>query len=238
MPQCRANLPAFLSGVPGILARLLGTLVAALLLSGSLHGSEDLGEGLKYLRLAQIPGDLPPSRGASEQGTALVIDLRGTKTDASGAGLLSAWLAFQCTPGKPTFLLLNGDTDAHILRGLKNASTLPGLLTLAPANTVPDSDLGVSTSVELDREACTRLSLGAPPGSLIDLSVGKERQDEAKLTMEYGSGLRLRHRERPPASETEAPDTTQASDTIKPAKDHVLARAVHVHLSLRALRSK
>jgi hypothetical protein len=191
----------------------------------------DLGQGLAYVRLRELPADLP--RAPTRTG-AMVLDLRYTHGDQAAPAALGAWLQFRCTARTPVLLLVNAATAPALLDYLEATDPLPGLVTLGPASSrfVPDLPLKIPPATEL--AAYTALDHGTPVTTLLTDQPDKPRHDEAAIALEH----------------TVAPVTTDESTGLSdvPATaplvpvpppsliDETLQRAVHLHRALLALK--
>jgi hypothetical protein len=207
-----------------LLAAALATLASA---ACAAPLERDLGEGLVYRRVHELPGDLP---GAASIGAhPCVLDLRFVKGDAVDAAILLGWLRGHAGPKTPVFLLANAATSRHLLEPLDSPDAVNGLLIIGPSfpGFVPDLELAVPAAQ--DRKAYDALEKGAPIASLLTEEVRKNRVDEEKLDREH------------------LPDSAAAEDDAEPAAppapaapappiDVVLRRAVQVHRSLLAMR--
>ena len=95
----------------------------------------DLGHGLAYHRIHQLPADLPPADPARRQ--PCVLDLRYVHPDAdaipSAGQTLTAWLKFHATPRAPVFILANADTSAALLAPLTGHDASGSVVVIGPA---------------------------------------------------------------------------------------------------------
>lgn len=226
-------------------------LVAPLFAGASAIRPTDLGDGLAYWRVQRLPTDLPS--GEDRSAKSLILDLRGIRREEGSVAALAAWLEFRASPARPLFVLLNASTDKALLR-LLDERTWPGLVTLGPAALSPAPDIPVSVTNEQDAGACAALARGVTPDRLLSQKIEKERRDEAQLNRAYahseakapvpGSTPGKTEPEKTASRETVAPagETSQESPTIPKESmagspvDTVLARAVHLHKTLLALR--
>ena len=191
----------------------------------------DLGQGLAYVRLRQLPADLPqtPTRPG-----AVVLDLRYTPGDSAAATALGAWLQFRCTAHTPVFILVNAATAPALLDYLEATDPLPGLVTLGLASShfVPDLPLKIAPVTELSAYAA--LDHGTPVASLLTDLPDKPRHDEAAIALEHTVAPETADDS---AGLTDAPATAPAMTvTPPPLIDETLQRAVHLHRALLALK--
>lgn len=198
----------------------LALLFAASALGAAEPKAEDLGQGLGYLRVAEVPAQLPLSQDKSPF-KALVLDLRGSKGDAEAAGAFAAWLGFRGPSDRPLLVLANRATSPALLQPLLDRSW-PGLITLAPEASSCAADLRVAASAEEDSRACEQLAAGAAPASLLLQAPAKVRDDEEALMK--GAA------EEPEEHRPDAVLKSRAAPT-----DRVLTRAVELHRALLAL---
>jgi hypothetical protein len=200
-------------------AGLLLTACAALPVGASLV--RDLGMGLTYYRVHDLPTDQPSP--PSGRPGACIVDLRYAKSDEGSAAALRAWVRFNATPHAPIFLLENARTDPALLAALPGNGQV-GLIVLAPADARIGPDFAVRVSEKADRRAYEALEKGADISTLLRDYPDKPRIDEAYLEKEH-------------LADSDAPDV----DTDKPAPprplvDAMLQRAVQLHRGLLALK--
>ena len=206
------------------MTRRLAILAAALGLVLSAAGAwaapitRDLGDGLTYVRIRELPADLPG--GAAVPGQALILDLRYLAAGRDAAAALLAWAEFRASARTPLFLLANRETGAELNAALRRVSRGKGCVVIGVPGPGFEPQLAAKSEPAAEREAYAALERGEPVMSLLTENPGKVRLDEASLN-------------HPPAEE-EAP----AADSVKPAPpiDAALQRAFHLHRSLRALR--
>jgi hypothetical protein len=195
--------------------------------------TRDLGQGLAYHRVHQLPADLPAV--ASAQHQPAILDLRYVAGGGDEAAALAAWLKFNATARTPVFVLANADTGPALLPALapRNASVIV-LGAAAPPFT---PDIAVKISATAERRAYDAFERGATADSLIAELSGKPRNDEAKLAKD-------RTPEVAPAADdspASAPVTSVIDPATKPAVaappiDLALQRAVQLHRTLLALK--
>ncbi len=157
-------------------------LSAGLLLTSALSAAplvRELGDGLGYARIAQLPDDLPDT--AKVPGPALVLDLRNVPATTDTANAFALWLTLQDRAKAPLLVLLNPDTAPLIREVLHSQAGRPGILTLGP--TTPDyaPDIVVPLSADADRLAYAALDNTCPIADLVSRKLDKPRYDEASL---------------------------------------------------------
>lgn len=203
------------------IALLLAAIHAASVSAAPLE--RDLGLGLGYVRLHQLPADLP----ANPPGRVkpCVIDARYTAAEADAATAFAAWLRFRATPRSPVFVLVNADTSPALRAALVVRNPAAGIVVVgvATAQLVPDS--AVKISPEDERRAYDALADGATVEALLADQPAKARNDEASLT-------------KGPVGDTpaELPADLPPAKRAGPPVDVALQRAVHLHRALVALQ--
>ncbi|MFA5264736.1 MAG: hypothetical protein WC378_13015 [Opitutaceae bacterium] len=207
------------------------TLLAILGCARAASLSQDLGQGLHYLRPTDLSVDIPPAKSEPDTRT-LIIDLRGSLTEGTGGATFAGWLAFRKKAETPVIVLLNGDTDPNVAR-IVTETDWPALLSLSPQGVSFPSDIQVDTSAEADRKACAAIARGDSLDGLISTRISKERLDEAKLAKSYEINGRVAPRE---TEEPKKHPPAPASEESSRAPDLVLARAVQIHHAMLALR--
>lgn len=222
---------------------------------------QDLGQGLTYVRLADLAAELPALRAALAAQPALVIDVR------SSTGNTEACQAFRDAltpdPAKPRqlrLILLNTQSAPALTTtlgvGLPNAN-IRDTLTITPSTSGIASDLIAACTHEDDQRACDAIAADAPLSSLLNHQPEKQRYDEALLAKEYTplpeinrthaspdaaapATVSTEGKTAPAASEKMPPDATvppktAAQPQAAPLSDAVLQLAVHTHRALVAL---
>lgn len=193
--------------------------------------SRDLGQGLVYFRVHQLPADLPTAEAARRQ--PCVLDLRYVDGDTEAGAALAAWLKFHATTRAPVFVLANADTSAALLTAIAPHGTSPSVVVLGATGLGFTPDIALRISPDAERGAYDALEHGATADSLITENPEKPRNDEAQLA-----------KERQPdstAGEDSTAPATPATDPIRPKTpppliDVVLQRAVQLHRTLLALK--
>lgn len=179
----------------------------------------DLGKGLTYYRVHELPADQPSPQ--SGRPGACIVDLRYAKSDEPSAATLRAWIKFNVSVHAPVFVLENAQTDPALLAALPGNGQ-PGLVVLAPVTDNVAPDIAVHVTPEQDRRAYQALEKGADVGTLLRDFPDKPRIDEAYLEKEH-------------ISDSDAPDTPE-DKTPLPLTDPLLQRAVQLHRGLLALK--
>jgi len=179
--------------------------------------TRDLGDGLLYVRVRDLPADLPAA--PPVPGGGCVLDLRYLPAGRDAAAAFVAWAEFRASARSPLFVLANRDTGAELRAALRRLPPGGGCVLIGIAGPGFEPQLAVKADPAAERAAFDALE-GA--GSVMDLLVenpGKLRIDEASLSR--------------PLAEEETPPA--AAPPPRPI-DAVLQRALHLHRSLRALR--
>jgi hypothetical protein len=180
----------------------------------------DLGGGLTYFRIREIPQDQPAP--PSGRPGPCILDLRYAKADELGASALKAWVYFNASPHAPVLVLENAQTDAALLAVLPSRGPA-GLIVLAPASARIAPQIAVKVSPEDDRKAYDALEKGADIQSLLSDYPAKPRVDEAYLEKEH-------------IADSEAPEIpTDKPLPPRPLVDPMLQRAVQIYRGLVAL---
>jgi hypothetical protein len=181
----------------------------------------EVGNGLVYLRVYALPGDLPPK--PSGRVAPCIIDLRYVAADAEAAAAFSAWLKTRATPRTPVFVLANAATSIPLLKILAVHDRGTGIAVVGIERAPFRPDVPVKASVEEEQRAYDALEKGAPLSALLTDHPNKVRNDEASLSKD-----RL--------AEASADAADPANKEAPPPIDATLQRAVHLHRALVALR--
>ncbi|HTZ20868.1 MAG TPA: hypothetical protein VMC06_08295 [Opitutaceae bacterium] len=199
--------------------------------AGAAPLERDLGHGLAYLRVTQLPADLPTK--VVEPHKALVLDLRCVSADEIAVKAFAAWLKFHASANSPLTILLNAETSPLLLHVFLAASLPSGVVTIGPASSEFKADVPVEITPQADRLAYDALAKGTPLEDLIARKLDKPRRDEAELARQHTNGNTDEEDEAPPPKQatTSAPPVVDA-----PVTDLVLVRAVQLHRALLALR--
>ena len=211
--------------------------LSALAVASAASLDRDLGHGLAYHRVHQIPADLPTAENARHQ--PCVLDLRYVTGDAEAAAALAAWLKFHATARAPVFILANSSTSSALVAPL--AVPRPGASIVVIGGVAPGftPDIALKISTDAEREAYDALEHGTSIKTLLAENTDKPRNDEAKLAKDRAT--QADYVAASDASETPTPATSIADNTAKPPVpppllDAALQRAVQLHRTLVALK--
>ncbi len=183
----------------------------------------DLGLGLTYHRIHDLPADLPTRTPSPLQPS--VVDVRYVQASPAAATAFLAWLNFRASPRAPIFVLANAGTDRALLASLRNEEPGQGFQIIGIAGLGFQPDLAVLSNAEDERRAYDALESGTPVGELVTDTPDKVRHDEASLGRER----------RGEDNSDPAPEGT-AKVRPPPRLDATLQRAVQVHRALVALK--
>jgi hypothetical protein len=193
----------------------------------------NLGQGLLYYRLHELPADLPTDE--SERRQPCILDLRYVDGHDAEATALAAWLKFHATARAPVFVLANAATNRGLIAAITPSGAGAAVVVLGNTPSEFAPDIPVKVSAEAERRAYDALEHGATAESLITENPDKPRNDEAKLAKERQSDPN-------PGTETPSPAAIAGNveespkEKTPPVIDAVLQRAVHLHRALVALR--
>jgi hypothetical protein len=179
----------------------------------------DLGDGLGYVRIRELPADLPAR--AANPPAALVVDVRYVAAGAEAATAFAAWLEFRATPRTPIFVLANRDTSGELRAVLRGPHRGSGLAVIGLPGPNFEPDLAVRSTADDERAAYDAVEKDTPLATVLTDQPNKVRRDEARLA-------------RPLSAEPEAESGGEAARAIP--VDAPLQRALHLHRALRALR--
>ena len=179
----------------------------------------DLGQGLRYVRIHELPADLP----ANPAGTppACVVDVRYVPAGRDAAAAFSAWLKFRASLRSPVLVLANRETSADLRRALNEPHRGTGIALLGIAGPGFEPDVAVRSTPENEKIAYDALEKGTLLPTLLADHPDKIRNDEARLAK---------------AAEALADEEVPVADKPVVPVDATLQRAVHLHRSLGALR--
>ncbi len=192
--------------------------------------SRDLGQGLTYFRVHQLPSDLPTADATHRQ--ACILDLRYVDGSTEEGTALSAWLKFNATAHAPVFILANAQTGAALVSVLTPRGPGASVVVLGAASAAFTPDIALKVSAETERSAYDALEHGATAESLIAENLDKPRNDEAKLAKER-KGESVAVEEDPTA---DLADLVAKPKLPPPLIDATLQRAVQLHRALLALK--
>lgn len=183
----------------------------------------DLGQGLRYFRLRDIPADIPPKEDGRP--APCVIDVRYTESTSDGAKAFMAWLKLRASTRSPVFVLANARTASALLKAFEGTAPRAGVLLVGVPSSRFQPDIPVEISAEDERRAYDALDKDVPIMSLLRDNPDKVRNDEASLS-----------RDRLADASAESAAKAAAPKQPAPPVDAALQRAVHLHRSLVALR--
>lgn len=173
----------------------------------------DLGRGLVYMRVAQVPDDLP----VRSQAPAIVLDLRY----ASGEDIRE-WLFMYAAPQTPIFVLANMTTQKTLRQSMQGVS---GSITIGIAGEDFAPDIALNMTEEEEKRAYEALNLTDEINTLLYPATHKERYDEAAM-------VKACNETRKTVTEPQA-DAQAAA----PITDQAILRAVQIHRGWLVLRS-
>jgi len=215
-------------------------LLTLLALGAAAHAApleRDLGQGLAYRRVHQLPADLPTTEAERKQ--PCVLDLRYVAGDAAVARALAAWLKFHATAHAPVFVLANADTGRALLAPLAGREPAGSVVVIGAAAPGFAPDIAVKISPDAERRAYDALEHGAALESLLVENTDKPRNDEARLAKEHVPDPAVPASDDTAAGSTPAPPADDKPTKPKPSPlpvDAALQRAVQLHRTLLALK--
>ena len=201
----------------------LSTLAAAV-------SPRDLGHGLVYYRLHELPADLPNVPAADKR--ICVLDLRYTTGNAETATELESWLKNRATPRTPVFVLANSSTGGALLTPFASRISGSGIVLIGAEAPGFLPDIPVKISAAEEKRAYDALEAGASLESLLTDNPNKPRNDEARLAKEHVSDSASAD----DGTEDTPPAEKNAPVKVGPPIDAVLQRAVQLHRGLQALK--
>lgn len=183
----------------------------------------DIGHGLVYVRVHELPADLP----AKPVGRVppCVVDLRYVRADEEAATAFVAWAKFRATPHAPVFVLANSATSAALRQRLAREPHSAGIVVLGLPARGFEPDIEVKTTGEDERRAYDAFEHGTAIAKLLADNPDKVRNDEASLS-----------KDRVAEASAEAADDVLTGKHENPPIDATLQRAVHLHRALVALK--
>jgi hypothetical protein len=204
-----------------LITAVFGALLTAAQAAPAAAGAPaDLGEGLGYFRVHELPADLPTLPGG--RAAACVVDLRYARSGGDGAAALRAWARLNASPRTPIFILENSGT-AGPLRAAFSGAGIAGLVLIAPSADHLSPDIAVQADEGDERKAYDAYEKGAALASLLSDYPDKPRVDEAYLEKEH-------------IPDGDAPDPESGPLPPQPLVDRLLQRAVQLHHGLLALK--
>ena len=192
----------------------------------------DLGQGLAYHRVHQLPADLPTAEVARRQ--PCVLDLRYVEGGAYAAAALAAWLKFHATAHAPVFILANAATSSVLVAPLSSHHPGASLVVIGGVADGFAPDIALKISPVAERQAYDALERGVAIDSLLTENADKPRNDEAKLAKDRATDVS-------PADELPVNPPGDSDNASKPKPpppliDAALQRAVQLHRTLVALK--
>jgi hypothetical protein len=184
----------------------------------------DLGHGLVYVRVHELPRDLP-AKAAAGRVPACVVDLRYVRGDSEAATAFQAWLKNRATPRSPVLVLANGDTSPALRTVLAGHERASGIVVIGIPVDGFRPDIAARGSVEAERRSYEALEQGTPLARLLSDNPDKVRNDEASLS-----------KDRLAEAAADAADDVLTGKRAPPPIDVTLQRAVHLHRALVALK--
>jgi hypothetical protein len=184
----------------------------------------ELGVGLGYFRVRELPADLPAK--PAGRVTACVLDLRYVSGDADAAAAVMTWLKFRASTRSPVFVLANTETSTALQKALAAHERGTGILVVGIPGRQFRPDVAVTGSGQNERRAYDALDQGISTAVLLTDNPDKVRNDEASLSKD-----RLAE-----ASADAAEGALAGKRAGPPPIDVTLQRAVHLHRALVALR--
>ena len=184
----------------------------------------ELGAGLTYFRVRELPADLP-AKPAGRVG-ACVIDLRYVHADEDAAKAFMAWLKSRASSRSPVFVLANADTAAALRSPLAEHERGTGIAVVGIATRQFRPDVAVAGTAQNERKAYDALAQGVATTVLLTDNPDKVRNDEASLSKDRVAE----------ASADAAEDALAGKKGTPPPIDVTLQRAVHLHRALVALK--
>lgn len=189
--------------------------------------TRDLGQGLTYHRVRQLPADLPTAETIRRQ--PCVLDLRYVSAAATEAVALEAWVKFRATARTPVIILANPDTAPALLAPFAAPRASAGIIVVGPAAPGFAPDIAVKTSRADERRAYDAAEVTTDLATVLNDSPAKLRNDEARLA-------RDRNGDSPSADGNFEPGGAGRPSAAPRALDTTLLRAVHLHRTLLALK--
>jgi len=196
----------------GFIGVLLPTFVGAKTLE------RDLGRGLVYMRITQVPDDLP----VRSKTPAIVIDLRYASGDD-----ISEWLTTYAAPQTPIFVLANTATQETLWLSAKNVA---GSITIGIAAENFAPDIALDMTHEEEKRAYDVLPKTTDINSLLLPPTEKERYDETAMIEENLAKIQI---------VVAKPEAVIRADADTPQLiDQAILRAVQIHRGWLVLRSR
>ncbi len=183
----------------------------------------ELGQGLVYVRVRELPADLPAR--PTGRVPACVMDVRYVAATPEAAEAFMAWTAFRATLRTPVLILANDETSASLRTALAGHARGTGIVVVGIPGSSFRPDVAVKGTTEGERRAYDAFSQGAALTKLLSDNPDKVRNDEASLSKD---GLA--------EASADATDDTVNGRRAAPLIDVTLQRAVHLHRALVAFK--
>jgi hypothetical protein len=180
----------------------------------------DLGQGLAYFRVRELPGDLPGNPAGAAP--ACVVDVRFVAAGRDAAAAFAAWLKFRATPRSPVLVLANRETSPELRQALHEPHRGTGVAVIGIAGLGFTPDVSVRSTPEKEKAAYEAFDRGAALAALLTDNPDKVRNDEARLARNSAA--------------IEGEGTPSGGKPAPVEVDATLQRAVHLHRALLALR--
>jgi len=204
--------------------RWLGVIAVGIsAVAGAAPIQHDLGQGLAYVRVRELPADLPAR--PTGRVAPCVIDVRFMAATPEGAEAFMAWARFRSTPRTPVFILANGETSAPLRAVLATHPRGTGIVVVGVPAAEFRPDVVVKSTAEIERRAYDAWGEGVALAKLLADNPDKVRNDEASL-----STNRLAE------AVADAAGEALAGGRPPPPIDSTLQRAMHLHRALVALK--
>jgi hypothetical protein len=204
--------------------RLLAVFLLPVACALAVPVERELGSGLSYFRVHELPADLPEKPTA--RANACVVDLRYVKADADAVTAFTGWLKFRASVRSPVFVLANAETSGALRKALADHEQGVGVVVIGIPSRQFRPDVTVTGTAQNERLAYDALEQGVAPTVLLTDNPDKIRNDEASLSKD-----RLAE-----AAADSAEDALAGKGTKPPPVDVSLQRAVHLHRALVALK--
>src|SRR5438309_158691 len=159
-------------------------LVLSALLSTSARAAvveRDLGRGLAYFRLHELPADLP-GKPTGAKVSPCVVDVRYLHADGPATTAFVAWLKFRATRQSPVFVLANHETEGALIDALANHGRASGIVVVGIEGGGFRPDVSVTSSTQMERRAYDSFEKGTAIEKLLTENPDKVRNDEASLS--------------------------------------------------------
>lgn len=203
---------------------ILAVTLASPFISSAAPLERDLGQGLRLIRLHELPADLPTAA-PEKRAAPVVVDIRYVHADDEAAAAFHAWVKARATSRGPVFLLANADTSRDLLKPFTDRQPESRVVVIGVPARRFQPHVTVQMSADDERRAYDALEKGATLASVLVDNPSKVRNDEASLS---------RDRLAEASADTAADELAPKSDA--PPVDATLQRAVHLHRTLVALR--